>query len=66
MREAIIYLIAYVMTIAAAFYGERKTKVEPSRDEKEFENRMLVIATALFIFIAFNVFVRWLFNLYFR
>lgn len=65
MREAIIYLIVFVMTMAVVFYGERKTKIEPSRDEKEFENRMIVIATALAIFIGFSVLVRWLFNFYF-
>ncbi len=65
MREAIIYLIVFVITMAVAFYGERKTKVEPSRDEQEFENRMIVIATALVIFIVFSVLVRWLFNFYF-
>jgi heme/copper-type cytochrome/quinol oxidase subunit 2 len=65
MRDMIIYFIVFVMTMVVAFYGEKKSKLQPSRDEKEFENRMVAIATALVVFIGFSILVSRLFNFYF-
>jgi hypothetical protein len=62
MKEVGIYLIAFIMTLITAFFGERKTKVDVARDNKEFNGRMIVIILALILFITFEVIIRYFLN----
>ncbi len=62
MKEAIIYLVVFIITMNAAFIGEKKNKSHQWRDKNEFHGRMISIAAALLVFIAFDVWVRYLFR----
>ena len=59
--EALIYITAFVLTMFVAYLGEKRTSVQPSRDEEEFNGRIIAVATALVLFIGFELLYRYLF-----
>ena len=58
MRDFIIQMVAFAITMFIAYRGERKTKVDAARDKKEFEGRISVIGVALILFIVLEVLIR--------
>ena len=64
MKDLIIYLTAFIMTMVTAYLGERKTKVDEPRDYEEFRGRMLVVLLSLFFFIAYQLLFRWFFSIH--
>lgn len=49
------YLIPFILTMLICYQGERKTKVDPSRDKDEFEGRMLILFLGILIFIILHI-----------
>jgi hypothetical protein len=58
----IVYLMSFILTMIITYFGETKTKINPSRDKKEFENRMITVATSLTIFIAVDILILCILN----
>ncbi len=56
MRQFFIYYLApFLITTFTAYFGERRTKIDPARDNREFEGRMIVAGTSVIFFIFFQL-----------
>lgn len=49
------YIFCLVVAIALVWYGERHTRVNPAKDENDFQQRIVVVVVALSIFIGLHV-----------
>jgi len=45
------YVVCFIGAIALIWYGERHTRINPPKDEDEFEQRIVIAGVALSIFI---------------
>jgi len=44
------YVLCFVVAVGYVWYGERRTAVNPPKDETDFEQRMVVAGAALTMF----------------
>lgn len=47
----ICYIVCFVAAMAYVWYGENHTRVNPPKDENDFEQRMVVAGVALTLFV---------------
>lgn len=45
------YIVCFIGAMSAVWYGERKTRYRPPKNEEDFEDRMVVTSVGMFILI---------------